>query len=98
VGGAAGQAAFTFLGSTTPTNAPSTNADWYFYAGRVTGADSGTPSFTVGPTTTVPMFHGKQSETPEFEQLRLDAGGKIQLGMSVYFQSSGWAEYYQGEQ
>lgn len=99
-GGAAGDAAIEWLGTPATVNATSQDQDWFFYGARVTGADTTSPVISSGTTTTTPIFHGTQSATPEFNQVRLDANGKMRLGMSVFYGSGtsvGWAELYQAE-
>ncbi|MHB8584761.1 MAG: sialidase family protein [Thermoplasmatota archaeon] len=100
-GSSAGTAAIEWLGSTSAVNAPNRTADWYFYAARETGAETGSPLFAWTATTSNPIFHGQQGATPEFNQLRLDKWGNIRLGESAYFTNSaggtGWAEFYQSE-
>lgn len=89
-GGKRGQAAIAWLGS--PSVPPiDVDSDWYFYWARV---DNG--RVTSGRTTREPLWTGKQA-APEFEMVRLDAHGKMHLGMSVYVKNNTWAVYYQRE-
>lgn len=102
VGGNAGEAAIEWLGTPTTVNATSTTADWFFYWARVTSANTGAATLASGTTTTTPVFHGKQSATPEFNQVRLDSTGKMRMGMSAFYtppgkSGAGWAEFYQAE-
>lgn len=98
-GGEAGEAAITWYGSPTPMTSMGESVDWYFYWARVTGADTASPSVAAGTTTDTPIFTGT-SGIPEFEMVRLDADGRMHLGMSAYRKkgtSSGWSIYYQRE-
>ncbi|HUR69105.1 MAG TPA: sialidase family protein [Candidatus Thermoplasmatota archaeon] len=96
VGGAAGEAAIAWFGIPTPVASASTVQDWYFYAARV--ADGAVLS--AGTTTTTPIFHGIQA-IPEFEQVRLDADGKMHIGASAFYTdpdgATDWALFYQRE-
>lgn len=96
VGGAAGEAALQWYGSPDPAANLSASFDWYFYAARV--KDGAVTS--AGPTTTEPIFTGRQGETPEFNQLRLDADGAIHIGAAAMYTkdgATGWALFYQRE-
>lgn len=95
VGAGPGEAAIAWYGTLDPLGNTTADFDWYFFTARV--ADG---VFTdAGPTTVTPMFHGK-SGIPEFNQLRLDADGKIHVGASAYHRtgdSTWWALWYQRE-
>ncbi|MFN2614080.1 MAG: hypothetical protein ABR552_04600, partial [Actinomycetota bacterium] len=89
-----------WLGSPTPLASTSDTADWYLYGARITGAQTGTPTVAVARTTQTPLFHGAE-EMPEFNQVRLDASGKIRIVASAYRSEGGggtWTVYYQREQ
>ncbi|MDP9101833.1 MAG: glycoside hydrolase [Actinomycetota bacterium] len=99
VGGAAGQAAVAWLGSNEAAATASTNSDWYFSWAKVSLHPHGRPTVRTGNTTSDPVWSGKQT-VPEFEMLRLDAKGKMHLGMSVFRRDKGvtsWAVYSQNE-
>lgn len=98
-GGAAGEASIVWYGTPDPDTTDATNGSWYFYWAKVSGSQTGTPTITSGTTTTEPMFVGK-SPIPEFNMVRLDAEGKMHLGMSAYKKTgtkTGWAIWYQRE-
>jgi hypothetical protein len=98
-GGNAGEAAIAWYGSPTPMATLSQPVDWYFYAARVTGAHTGNPTVTSGATTETPIFTGV-STMPEFEMLRLDADGRMHLGMAAFRKvgaSNRFVFYYQRE-
>jgi hypothetical protein len=97
--GDAGEAAIAWYGSPTPMTSMTEPVDWYFYWAKVTGADTPVPSVAAGTTTDTPIFTGS-SGIPEFEMVRLDAEGRMHLGMSAYRRkggSTGWSIYYQRE-
>lgn len=98
-GGKAGEAAIVWYGSPDPKMTETAAFPWYFYWARVTGSDTGTPTFTSGTTTDTPIFTGKQT-MPEFEMVRLDKEGRMHIGMSAFKRVAGkdvWAIYYQRE-
>jgi hypothetical protein len=95
VGGKAGEAAVAWLGSDDPTAKASTVADYFFSWAKVRLTRSGTVVRT-GNTTKQPLFTGKQV-VPEFEMIRLDAKGKLHLGMSIYVAAGKWGVYAQSE-
>ncbi len=99
VGGSAGHAAVAWLGSPDPKATSSTHSDWYFSWAKVTLPRHGAPRISTGNTTSDPLFTGAQT-VPEFEMLRLDAKGKMHLGMSVFLRTgsnTNWAVYAQNE-
>ncbi|MEA3201852.1 MAG: hypothetical protein QOE90_3280 [Thermoplasmata archaeon] len=97
VGAGPGQAVVAWLG--TPSGFADSGQDWYFYAYRESGADTGAPAFTGGKTTTTPVFVGAEA-MPEFNQVRLDGAGKIHLGMSALVPDANgghWGLFHQME-
>jgi hypothetical protein len=67
--------------------------DWYVFWARITNGQ-----VTVGTTTSTPIFSGVQSDTPEFNQVRLDSTGRMRFGSSVNFtgpEDTAWAIVYQ---
>ena len=98
----AGHVAVTWYGTPEPNaaNGGTAKTKWFFYWARVEGATTSSPVITTGPTTSTPIYTGT-SAIPEFENLRLDADGRMHLGMSAYFKpksgSARWAAYYQEE-
>ena len=96
----AGHVAVAWYGSPDPTGTDNSTTKWFFYWARVEGAATPTPVVTTGTTTTTPIFTGK-SDIPEFENVRLDADGRMRLGMSAFYKpktgSAHWAAYYQEE-
>jgi hypothetical protein len=95
VGGKAGQAAVAWLGSPDPKAKAGTVADYYFSYAKIRLTPTGA-IVQGGNTTKAPLFSGKQT-VPEFEMVRLDARGKLHLGMSVYRTAGKWAVYSQSE-
>jgi hypothetical protein len=92
-GGGPGEAAIAWYGSPTAMTAMNEPVEWYFYWARVTGAGGATPSISAGTTTSTPIFEGT-SGIPEFEMVRLDADGRMHIGMSAYRKkggSAGWS-------
>jgi hypothetical protein len=98
-GGDPGEAAIAWYGSPTPMSSLGESVDWYFYRARVSGADTTAPVISAGTTTEAPIFQGT-SAIPEFEMVRLDAQGRMHIGMSAFRKkggSAGWSIYYQRE-
>ncbi len=94
----AGTASVVWLGSPDAKATQSTTSPWFFSWAKVTLRGS-TPKVAWGNTTSQPMFEGKQVR-PEFEMVRMDAKGKLHLGMSVYRKTgtkTAWSVYYQSE-
>ncbi|MDQ3878641.1 MAG: glycoside hydrolase, partial [Actinomycetota bacterium] len=94
-----GEAAVAWYGSPDPKTTDETESDWYFYTARVSHSGGAVHFTDAGPTTSKPIFHGKQY-IPEFEMVRLDSQGNIHIGMSAYWQNPvskqiHWAVYYQ---
>src|SRR4051794_30774094 len=97
----AGHVAVVWYGSPDPlADAGKDKVKWFFYWARVEGATTAAPTITTGTTTTAPIYTGA-SDIPEFENVRLDADGLMNLGMSAFFKpktgSARWAAYYQRE-
>lgn len=98
-GSKAGEAAIAWYGSDNPKADASVVADWYFYTARVAAKGNTVAITEAGPTTSKPIFTGKQT-IPEFEMVRLDAQGNIHIGMSAFrtnpaTKQTHWAIYYQ---
>jgi hypothetical protein len=92
-----GEAAVTWYGSPTPMMSMTESVDWHFYWAEITGGDTPTPTIAAGTTTADPIFQGT-SGIPEFEMNRLDAEGRMHIGMSAFRKkggSAGWSIYYQ---
>lgn len=79
-----GSAAITWLGvkDAFTGGANAANQEWFFFAARVSGADTGAPTFVGGATTISPIYKGTQA-IPEFIQVRLDDAGKMHIGGSA---------------
>lgn len=81
--GAAGQAAIQWYGSPDPKAQLDDNeTEWFTYWATV-DVSTGAPDYLSGTTTLEPLFVGEQGETPEFNMVRLDAAGRMHLGLSV---------------
>ena len=94
-----GEAAVAWYGSSNPKADASVTAPWYFYTARVTTKGKKVSITDAGPTTSKPIFTGKQT-VPEFEMVRLDRQGNIHIGMSAFrtdpvSHQTHWAVYYQ---
>lgn len=93
-----GEAAIQWYGSPQANATSAIVADWYEYAARVSGAETGTPTITAATTTTTPLYTGR-SPWPEFNQVRLDSQGNMRIGASVYHDNGEdndwWALVYQ---
>ena len=94
-----GAAAVVWYGSPDPATTDTTESDWYFYWARIPAGPFSASRVRSGTTTRTPLFTGI-SGIPEFENIRLDAKGRMHIGASAYRadengQSTGWAIYYQ---
>lgn len=102
-GYATGGAAMQWFGSPDPkTDFDDNKTQWYTYWAQATPVSGGGYNHTSGTTTLAPLYTGKMGETPEFNMVRLDADGRMQLGLSipVYDKSckcSPWSAFYQAE-
>lgn len=81
-GGEKGQAAVQWYGTDTPLPDISKKAPWWTFWAQVRGADADELDIVWGTTTKKPIFNGVQGETPEFNQIRLDAEGRMHFGVS----------------
>jgi hypothetical protein len=101
-GGPGGGAAIQWYGSPDPTADLGDNETaWYTYWALAT-PEAGGYAYTSGTTTAAPMFVGEQGEAPEFNMVRLDADGRMHLGLSVPVYSkrcdcSPWWALYQAQ-
>lgn len=104
----AGSAVVQWFGSPTPMDADTKPSDWYTYWARIDAAGTAAMTVTTGTTTERPLLTAEDVEkagngipTPEFNQVRLDAGGNMRFGMSVPFlddtESLAWRLVYQVE-
>lgn len=96
-----GNAAVTWYGSPDPATNETTESEWYFYWARIPAGELDAARVRTGTTTRTPIFTGV-SPIPEFENVRLDAKGRMHIGASAYRTDEnganpGWAIYYQRE-
>lgn len=100
VGGEAGQARIQWYGYPDGAGATTARQDWYFYWAKVENAATPEQSITAGTTTTVPIFKGV-SAIPEFNQVRLDSGGRMHVAAAAYYAgnptNAPWALFHQRE-
>ncbi|HEX2058808.1 MAG TPA: sialidase family protein [Actinomycetota bacterium] len=95
----AGNAAVVWYGRPDPAANEQEQGDWYFYWARIPAGRFDPGKVRTGTTTRTPIFTGV-SPIPEFENVRLDAQGRMHVGASAYRlgengQNPGWAIYYQ---
>jgi hypothetical protein len=94
-----GGAAVVWYGSPDPATTETTESDWYFYWARIPAGELDAARVRTGTTTSDPMFTGA-SQIPEFENIRLDAAGRMHIGASAFRPGENgarpwWATYYQ---
>jgi hypothetical protein len=87
-----GEAYVEFAGSTDPkANAGAAkDADWFLYIAHMV---NGTVA-DVHPTTTAPLFHGKQAY-PEFNMVRIGPDGGVHIGASIQAKGTGTSTHWQ---
>jgi len=105
-GAPGGGAAIQWYGSPDPKAKLTDNATaWYTYWATALPAGNGSKGYTYlsGTTTATPLYKGKMAAgTPEFNEVRVGADGRIHLGLSVPVYStrtrtSPWSAFYQAQ-
>lgn len=102
-GAAHGGAAIQWYGSPNPAaDLQGNETAWYTYWATATPDAAGGYVHRSGTTTSEPLFAGTQGETPEFNMVRLDSQGRMQLGISApgydaETESTYWRALYQSQ-